>query len=73
MKRIRPIELGPFDYDKENYTSLLWVMEGFTTYYDELLLLRAGYHTPESYLPKVLSSINYVEGSVGTRVQPVAH
>ena len=73
VKRIRPIELGPFDYDKENYTSLLWVMEGFTTYYDELLLLRAGYHTPESYLPKVLSSINYVEGSVGTRVQPVAH
>ncbi len=73
VKRIRPFELGPFDYDKENYTSLLWVMEGFTTYYDELLLLRAGYHTPESYLPKVLSSINYVEGSVGTRVQPVAH
>ncbi len=73
VKRIRPIELGPFDYDKENYTSLLWVMEGFTTYYDELLLLRAGYHTPESYLPKVLSSINYVEGSVGTRIQPVAH
>ena len=73
VKRIRPIELGPFDYDKENYTSLLWVMEGFTTYYDELLLLRAGYHTPDSYLPKVLSSINYVEGSVGTRIQPVAH
>lgn len=73
VKRIRPVELGPFDYDKENYTSLLWVMEGFTTYYDELLLLRAGYHTPESYLPKVLSSLNYVEGSVGSRVQPVAH
>ena len=73
VKRIRPIELGPFNYDKENYTTLLWVMEGFTTYYDELLLLRAGYYTPEVYMPKLLSSLNYVEGSVGTRIQPVAH
>lgn len=73
VKRIRPIELGPFNYDEENYTSLLWVMEGFTTYYDELLLLRAGYYTPEKYTSKLLSSLNYVEGSVGTRIQPVAH
>lgn len=73
VKRIRPIELGPFNYDQENYTSLLWVMEGFTTYYDELLLLRAGYYTQEEYMPKLLSSLNYVEGSVGTRIQPVAH
>lgn len=73
VKRIRPIELGPFNYDQENYTSLLWVMEGFTTYYDELLLLRAGYYKPEEYMPKLLSSLNYVEGSVGTRIQPVAH
>ena len=41
VKRIRPVELGPFNYDAENYTTLLWVMEGFTSYYDELLLLRA--------------------------------
>ena len=73
VKRIRPIELGPFNYDEENYTSLLWVMEGFTSYYDELLLLRAGYYSQEMYLPKLLSSLNYVEGSVGTRIQPVAH
>jgi predicted metalloprotease with PDZ domain len=73
VKRIRPIELGPFNYDEENYTSLLWVMEGFTSYYDELLLLRAGYYTQEMYLQKLLSSLNYVEGTVGTRIQPVAH
>ena len=73
VKRIRPIELGPFNYDEENYTSLLWVMEGFTSYYDELVLLRAGYYTPEMYIPKILSSLNYVEGSVGSRIQPVAH
>jgi predicted metalloprotease with PDZ domain len=73
VKRIRPIELGPFNYDEENYTTLLWVMEGFTSYYDELLLLRAGYINREQYIRKLSSAINYVEGSVGTRVQPVAH
>lgn len=73
VKRIRPVELGPFNYDTENYTSLLWVMEGFTSYYDELLLLRAGFYTPEQYIQKILSGLNYVEGSEGSRVQPVAH
>lgn len=73
VKRIRPIELGPFDYDNENYTSLLWVMEGFTSYYDELLLLRAGYYTKDQYLKKLFGTLNYVEGTPGTRVQPVAH
>lgn len=73
VKRIRPIELGPFNYDEENYTDLLWVMEGFTSYYDELIPLRAGYYTEGEYLRKLNSTINYVEGSVGTRVQPVAH
>ena len=73
VKRIRPIELGPFDYEQENYTTLLWVMEGFTSYYDELILRRAGYHTKEDMLGKIQSSVNYVEGSVGSRVQPVAH
>ncbi len=73
VKRIRPMALGPFNYDEENYTTLLWVMEGFTSYYDELLLRRAGYYTKDEYLNKIQGTINYVEGSVGTRVQPVAH
>ncbi len=73
VKRIRPIELGPFNYDEENYTTLLWVMEGFTSYYDELLMLRAGYYSRQDYLKKLNSTINYVEGSVGSRVQSVAH
>ncbi len=42
VKRIRPHNLGPFDYTQEVYTPLLWVMEGFTTYYDVMLLRRAG-------------------------------
>ena len=73
VKRIRPIELGPFNYDQECYTSLLWVMEGITSYYDELLLLRAGFYTKADSLNKLQSQINYVEGSPGSRVQPVAH
>lgn len=73
VKRIRPVELGPFNYDAENYTSLLWVMEGFTSYYDELLLLRAGYYTLEQYLQKFQGTLNYVEGSEGSRIQPVTH
>ena len=73
VKRIRPVELGPFNYDEENYTSLLWVMEGFTSYYDELLMVRAGYYSKEDYLRKLQGTINYVEGSVGSRVQSVAH
>ncbi|MCT4562215.1 MAG: PDZ domain-containing protein [Crocinitomicaceae bacterium] len=73
VKRIRPIELGPFNYDEENYTTLLWVMEGFTSYYDELLMLRAGYYTQEQYISKLNGSLNYVEGTPGSRVQPLSH
>jgi len=42
VKRIRPVALGPFDYTKEAYTRDLWAMEGITSYYEELLLVRAG-------------------------------
>ena len=73
VKRMRPIELGPFNYDQENYTTLLWVMEGFTSYYDELIMRRAGYLTEQEYLQKFNSTLNYVEGSEGRKIQPVAH
>jgi len=73
VKRIRPIELGPFNYGEENYTSLLWVMEGFTSYYDELIMRRAGFYSKETMLSKIQGLANYVEGSVGARIQPVAH
>lgn len=73
VKRIRPKALGPFDYDNENYTDLLWVMEGFTSYYDELILRRAGFYSEDEYMGKVFSTINYVENTPGNKVQPVAH
>jgi len=73
VKRIRPLELGPFNYDSENYTSLLWVMEGFTSYYEKMILLRQGIYSKDDFLNSMKSSLNYVEGSVGSRVQPVSH
>lgn len=73
VKRMRPKSLGPFDYDNENYTDLLWVMEGFTSYYDELALRRAGFYTEDDYLGKLFGTINYVENRPGNKVQPVAH
>lgn len=72
VKRIRPITLGPFDYNQENYTDLLWVMEGFTSYYDELLLYRAGYYSEEEIIRKFTGSINSIENQPGNKVQPVA-
>jgi predicted metalloprotease with PDZ domain len=50
VKRIRPDVLGPFDYENENYTRLLWVAEGTTSYYEGILLRRAGIITDEEFL-----------------------
>lgn len=50
VKRIRPAELGPFDYNAENYTRMLWLAEGLTSYYDDLLTYRCGFYTREEYL-----------------------
>jgi predicted metalloprotease with PDZ domain len=53
VKRIRPIELGPFDYNTENHTRMLWLAEGLTSYYDDLMVYRAGFATREEYLRTV--------------------
>ncbi|MFO1533902.1 MAG: M61 family peptidase, partial [Thermoplasmatota archaeon] len=49
VKRLRPLALGPFDYAKEVHTTLLWAMEGLTSYYDHLVLARAGLISEERY------------------------
>jgi predicted metalloprotease with PDZ domain len=62
VKRIRPAVLGPFDYTRENYTRLLWAMEGTTDYYGPLLLRRAGLLSPAKYLEGLAKEIRrYVE------------
>ena len=72
VKRIRPVELGPFNYEQENYTSLLWIMEGFTSYYDELLLLRSGFYDEDLYLNKLTGTITRVENQPGNKVLPLS-
>ncbi|MDX5348055.1 MAG: PDZ domain-containing protein, partial [Hymenobacteraceae bacterium] len=71
VKRLRPEPLGPFNYDAENYTKLLWVSEGFTSFYDDLLVCRAGLMSPDRYMEIVGSSISYVENTAGNKVQTV--
>jgi predicted metalloprotease with PDZ domain len=72
VKRLRPAPLGPFDYDKENYTRLLWVSEGITSYYDDLLTQRAGLMSTQRYLDVVAGSISTVENTPGNQVQTVS-
>ena len=72
VKRIRPDVLGPFDYNNENYTDLLWVMEGFTSYYDELLLYRAGIYSEDEIIRKLSGSINSIENQPGNKVMSAA-
>ncbi len=65
VKRIRPVELGPFDYLNENYTSLLWLAEGLTSWMDDLLVYRAGLCSMEEYLEQVkinLEILNWTPG-----------
>lgn len=71
-KRIRPAALGPFDYTRENYTRDLWVVEGITTYYTDLLLRRAGLLSPQRYLEKVADMISRFQTLPGRAVQPLA-
>jgi predicted metalloprotease with PDZ domain len=72
VKRLRPLPLGPFDYNQENYTDLLWVSEGITSYYDDLIVRRAGFTTPQRYLDVVAGSINSVENTPGNKIQSVS-
>lgn len=69
VKRIRPVELGPFNYKEENYTTMLWVSEGITSYYEWIALLRAGLITEEEYLKHILEYIRYYELLPGSRVE----
>ena len=65
VKRIRPDALGPFDYENENYTKLLWVAEGMTAYYEGLLLRRAGLTTDKEFLDGKASMIEQLQARPG--------
>ena len=72
VKRLRPVALGPFDYENENYTTNLWIAEGFTAYYENKIMLRAGFSQPEEFVAEVAKALANVENTPGNRVQPVA-
>jgi predicted metalloprotease with PDZ domain len=72
VKRLRPIALGPFDYDNENYTTNLWIAEGFTSYYQDLVLRRTQLYPPENYLGTLADNISALENQPGVNIQPVA-
>lgn len=72
VKRLRPAELAPCNYDQENYTQLLWFFEGFTSYYDDLLLRRAGVIDNAAYLKLITKTLNHVQQTPGRKVQSVA-
>jgi len=65
VKRIRPDALGPFDYENENYTKLLWVAEGGTEYYSNILLVRAGLMSDKEYLNQRASGIQQLQQRPG--------
>ncbi|MEM9187874.1 MAG: PDZ domain-containing protein [Myxococcota bacterium] len=72
IKQLRPAALGPFDYDVEVYTEDLWVVEGLTSYYDDLLLLRAGIFDEQEYLKRLSKQIDSVQTTPGRLVQPLS-
>jgi len=72
VKRMRPAEFTTCDYTQENYTELLWFFEGFTSYYDDLLLLRGGLIDEARYLKLLGKTLTGVLGMPGRKVQSVA-
>ncbi|HEY5619253.1 MAG TPA: PDZ domain-containing protein [Vicinamibacterales bacterium] len=70
-KRLRPVELGPFNYEDEVFTRGLWVVEGVTDYYAELLVHRAGLSSEVEYLDALANKIEELQTTPGRGVQPV--
>lgn len=71
VKRLRPVELGPFDYEREVHTESLWIAEGLTSYYDELQVHRAGLMTRKEYLERLSDQLEAFATTPGRLVQPV--
>uniref|UniRef100_UPI00404A0CB2 M61 family metallopeptidase n=1 Tax=Daejeonella sp. TaxID=2805397 RepID=UPI00404A0CB2 len=72
VKRLRPIALGPFNYNEENYTTNLWIAEGFTAYYQDIYTKRAGLQSPERYIMNLANVITQVENQPGNSLDPVS-
>lgn len=69
VKRMRPAEFWRYDYERENYTGFLWLIEGWTSYYDDLLCLRAGISDRAQYLAAMAKNIEAMINAPGRRQQ----
>ena len=72
VKRIKPAVFTPYDLTRENHTSLLWAFEGFTSYYDDLVLVRTGLITLEEYLGMIAKTAQGVLRGAGRKKQTLA-
>jgi predicted metalloprotease with PDZ domain len=72
VKRLRPIALGPFNYDEENYTRMLWVAEGFTAFYDNWIVRRTKHLTAEKYLEVIANEFTALANLPGAKVQSLS-
>ena len=72
VKFIRPENFVNYDLNKEGYTSLLWIFEGFTSYYDDLILLRSGVISQESYIKLLKAQIDRYLQNPGRAIQSVS-
>jgi predicted metalloprotease with PDZ domain len=72
VKRIKPQAFVPYDLERENYTRLLWIFEGFTSYYDDLMLARAGVIGVDDYLKALGTTVSSVLRAPGRHEQSVA-
>ena len=71
VKRLRPIELGPFDYEREVFTPSLWMVEGITDYYGDVLVLRAGRSSAQEFLDSLSDKIEELQTTPGRAVRSV--
>lgn len=72
VKAYRPAGIAPYDYSQENYSDLFWMAEGITSYYDDLLLLRAGIYQPKDYFEVLAKSIHNHLNKPGRKVESLA-
>lgn len=71
VKRLRPAALGPFDYEAEVLTPSLWIAEGITAYYDDLLVRRSGLSTRAEYLKALSGQLNTLMNTPGRKSLPL--
>jgi predicted metalloprotease with PDZ domain len=69
VKRLRPVELGPFDYEHPPATSSLWIAEGLTSYFGDLIVVRSGLGTTEDFLKAMSADIEQLQNSPGRLLQ----